>query len=430
MTTNRIIEIFEKMALPFKDKEGGPKVYEIANLVKNINLTREYLPGQGLIVNKQDNPRIVLVTHMDLINKFQKGFSQEERRIYEIGENSSGEEVIIGALDNTITNSIAFLVMEKLIENGITDIELFFSEGEEVGFHGMTGYLKAYPEKSENTFFVNLDVTNEGYGKDYSLEYDMPNFYIFKQIQEILQEKNGFCTGDRVCDDTDAVLRANCSGFSFCLPTGKTIHSYKNNAPLSSLEKYSDSLYLILKELKFEESFENNFKGEYLKLATKTNSFKKLKKVIKKKEKKAEKKRKSYFDNYFRGSTTRSSHGIQKSLFSDYHYEIVDDDSLIGFDEIPPSTVSEYEYEIPEEDPESPLEDFSKKVIETLVSAGVDSDLIFSFFWEHILRMEGFSLQELMYASNTRDLAEFIVDHLETNGLISEMQSEFYIFQF
>ena len=84
----------------------------------------------------------------------------------------------------------------ELLSKGISDVELLLSEGEEVGFIGMDGYLKKYSDKSDKTFFVNLDVTNEGFKKYGSIEYDRPNFSMLKQVQGLLKDQKMFFTGD------------------------------------------------------------------------------------------------------------------------------------------------------------------------------------------------------------------------------------------
>jgi hypothetical protein len=424
--TKKIIDLFIDIALPFKDNEGGAKAYTIAEILKDYK--REYIPGQGMIINKQENPRIVLVSHMDLIKKFHNGFSQENRRICSFEKDSKDRDLIVGALDNTITNSIAILTFLKLIENGISDIELFLSEGEEVGFNGMTDYLENNKDKSKNTFFINLDVTNEGYGKDYSLEYDSPNFEILKDIQDILKDKNGFVTGDRVCDDTDAILKKNCAGFSFCLPTLKTIHSWKNQALIESLEPYMDSLYLILKNLNLSEDKFKNFDSDYIKLALKTNSLKKLHKKIKKKEKKEREKYKSYLSsfssNYSSNSyDTRRKFNRTRSLFGDIPDS---NEDLIGFDESP----FDYEIEVEDLEEESELEIFSRKLVDLLVLNNIDSDLILSFFMERVIKMEGFSYQDLLYVTTNKDISDYIINILERENFISIMTEDFFIFNF
>jgi len=284
--TEEIISFFKEISKPFKDREGGPKLEIIQRFLEGQNISSEYIPNIGLIINKQDNPDIVVVSHMDLINKFQKGF--ENGTICNIDE-----EFITGALDNTITNAISLLVFkELLLEDNSLNIELFLSEGEEVGLIGMTNYLNEYIEKSKNTFFINLDVTNDGYGTDMSVEYDKPDFNTVKKVQEVLNDLNYHIQGERFCDDMDSINEKKCAGFSFCLPTIKNIHSYKNKAKLESIDNYFYGLKRLILNLKKEENYET-FNSIYMKYALKSKNEKKFKKKI---DKKKEESRKSLWE--------------------------------------------------------------------------------------------------------------------------------------
>lgn len=239
----KILETFGLFCQPYKDEKGGPKLEAVSNFLENIS--KEWVPGIGLIVNKQENPKKVVVSHMDLIKTFRKGFA--ENKTFEIVD---GE--VVGALDNTITNAVlAEIIIELRDTDALQDIEFLFSEGEEVGMIGMKNYLKAHKQRVEKAFFINLDVTNEGYDKHVSLEYDKPNFSVIKQFQRLIGEHSHF-TGDRVCDDTDAIIRADCHGLSVCLPTSNTIHSYKNKCRIESLSIYKEALKILILDGEFD----------------------------------------------------------------------------------------------------------------------------------------------------------------------------------
>jgi hypothetical protein len=276
----KIIELFSEIAKPFKDKEGGPKQEIIQAWLNERGLRNEYIPGVGKVINQVDNPRVILVSHMDLIKKFQKGF--EENKVYEIIQSKKGKDLIQGALDNTITNAVALLALEHIVGEGIADIEVVLTEGEEVGMVGMTNYIKMFPDKSSNTFFVNLDVTNEGWGKHFSVEYDKPNYHMLKQVQGILSEHKSFFTGSRVCDDIDAVNSADCCGFSYCLPTKDIIHSYKNKARVDSLSGYLEGLIKILINLDHVEEMNTTFHSWHVKKALEIDSFEVFQEELKK----------------------------------------------------------------------------------------------------------------------------------------------------
>lgn len=261
-----ITELFELISKPIEDKVGGEKLFIMREWLHANNVESEWIPGIGLIVNKQDNPRITLVSHMDLIKKFQKGFAKNET--FEVDS-----KFITGALDNTLTNVMSLLLIKELVSDKNSDIEFFFSEGEEVGLVGMNNYLKEFPEKSKNTFFVNLDVTNDGWGKAVSLEYDKPDFETIKQLQNILASYNIHYQVERVGDDMSAIVRKGYKGFSYCIPTKGVIHSYKNKCKINLIEEFYNSLKDLILSLKIEHEY-SVFDSDYFDLAIKEKTFK------------------------------------------------------------------------------------------------------------------------------------------------------------
>jgi len=298
---DKIISLFGDIAKPFVDKEGGEKLIAIQQWLNERNINNEYTPGVGLIVNKIENPRLILVSHIDLIKKFQKGFTNENK--FEVLEE---EGIVRGALDNTITNASALLALEELIDNGISDIELFLSEGEEVGSTGMSAYIKEYKNKSLKTFFVNLDVTNDGWGKSVSIEYDRPDFKTVKSVQKLMNVVSNYhFQGDRVGDDIDAVNSAKCHGFSFCLPTKGTIHSYKNYATLESVHLFYENLIVLLKYFEKQKKYKR-FNAYNFDKALETKTYKDFKKILKKEEERYS------FDNIF--DTAYTGYSV-----NDYH---------------------------------------------------------------------------------------------------------------
>lgn len=271
---NKIVKTFINLAKPYENnkKNNNFKLEYIQSFFSSKNIPFEYIPGQGLIVNKQEKPRLVCVSHIDLINLFNLEFctknNEEDIAFNDLIDSMCLEEssisvegicvihngFISGALDNTITNAVALLVCEELISNGINDIEFFFSEMEEIGLKGMKNYLNSNLKKSKNTFFVNLDVTNEGFHTHISVEFDKTRMRVLKHLVAKLNKEHVYFTGQRFCDDIDAVIASNCNGLSFCLPTNGNIHSYKNKAKLSSLVPYKEGLYEILSTLKFNKN--------------------------------------------------------------------------------------------------------------------------------------------------------------------------------
>jgi len=91
-------------------------------------------------------------------------------------------------------------------------------------------------------FFINLDVTNDNWKHLTSVEMDEPIY----EVIHFLKDKFEGITTERVGDDLCEVVSAGYKGFSFCLPTKKTIHSWKNKTTLNHLETYINQLkYLI-----------------------------------------------------------------------------------------------------------------------------------------------------------------------------------------
>jgi hypothetical protein len=268
---SEVISLFSDILKPHIQGEGGLKLLALKEFLEKHNISYEYDGKIGLIINKQDNPRLVCVSHMDLITTFSRGAAEGKTFLVK-------GDLIGGALDNTITNAASLISYLHLLKEGVTDIELLLSEGEEVGLVGMRNYIKTYNQKSKKTFFVNLDVTNDGWGKDVSIEFDKPNFDLIKQFQEIGKGFDLYFTPNRFCDDTDAILDADCNGLSICLPTANIIHSYNSCATLKSLENYSNYLLKILMELKPPKDFNKKAisKSEFAK-ALEVKKFKELK---------------------------------------------------------------------------------------------------------------------------------------------------------
>lgn len=244
MKKEKILELFTTLCKGYKDEDpNSPKLLAIQDWMKERGMTYNYIPDVGLFSNIDihNPPKIIIMAHIDLIPLFSKGF--ENNRMPVITDTH-----VIGGLDNTICNAVALLVFEELIKRSVTNVGLFLSEGEEVGCDGARNFLRYTRKFLQNTFFVNLDVTNEGYGLSGSFEYDEPNPAICRQLVNQFKDTM-FYTQERVCDDTDMVNAAELNGFSYCLPTKDNIHSYKNKAKLKSLEPYAEGLLWLAQHL-------------------------------------------------------------------------------------------------------------------------------------------------------------------------------------
>lgn len=407
-----IIELFKEIALPFKDKEGGLKADKIIEILNRDNIPCEYVPDKGIFVNKLKKPRIMILSHIDLIGKFRKGFlEQKVSEIISANDNKFEKELIVGALDNTITNAISLLVFKELYKVD-KNIMLFLTEGEEIGSTGLKNYLKSKKNASD-IFFINLDVTNEGWKQNGSVEYDRPNFYILNQLKNILKDLNIFFTGERVGDDIDAVNRFDCNGFSFCLPTYDTIHSYKNKAFTDTLVPYAESLYKMSLELKFEESPKKNMSSYAVKKALEFDSKEEFDKEMNKKEM-----------NY-----TRNSNSIGQRYWgwgSEDPFSMEEDEDLN-------KRIRETDFLI--KDPLDFEMESSDKINEILAFRGVDSDLIYAFIFEKLATGEYFHLNDFDIVCKKHnkegelELSMQLIQDFKKEGLITEISFNNYMFK-
>lgn len=240
-----ILNIFEKILKPYKNHYGGEKLNAIKKIL-NIKYKLKYYSGIGLIVNKQKTPNIIILSHIDLINKFNNKLLNN-KKLFSIDDN-----FLIGALDNSITNAVLISILMETNYEKFNNIEIVFTESEEIDFSGISNYLKKYINKSKNALFINLDVTNEGFleNKSISLEYDKCNSKKLKKIiekckKEILY-KELHLTNNRESDDIDIIVKNNLLGFSICIPTDEKIHSLKNKIKLNKLEKYKENIKKII----------------------------------------------------------------------------------------------------------------------------------------------------------------------------------------
>ena len=126
----------------------GEKQLVMMNILKEFN--PELIDGMGILIKGESSGkrvRKVIVSHFDLVHPFERGFA--EGRTIEI----TPEDVVYGALDNTITNAV---LMNEILENGLPiDTDILFSDGEESGMWGMSAFLEANREDVPNMFFTS-----------------------------------------------------------------------------------------------------------------------------------------------------------------------------------------------------------------------------------------------------------------------------------
>lgn len=257
----KLYDMFNKIALPFNNNrslDNNSKESKILELLKDEGAF--YENGIGIIVPCRNKPKKLIVSHIDLVGNFNRGFF--ENRTFEIKDDK-----LVGALDNTLTNSLLILAIKELIKDNILDeVEFLFTEGEESGLTGMSNYLHNYYKEKDSPFVINLDVTNDNTHTFASVEFDFPSSNICKQIFN--HNNNVGFTNRRFTDDTSAVLYYSTKAFSFCVPTWNYCHTYDSYCLISSLEPYYNTLLFLIKDLdvsKYENDL-NILNNESIKL--------------------------------------------------------------------------------------------------------------------------------------------------------------------
>lgn len=457
---HEIIRLFSDISKPFNNGKGE-KEKVILDILAPYNAVYEEKIGIR-IPSIKETPDIVVVSHIDLISTFNKGFAKD--KIYSLGRTPDKGDIIIGALDNTITNAVVMLSLIKLREEGLAqNVEFLFTEGEEIDLLGMKAYLKKYGNKP---FFINLDVTNDNQDKHISLEYDEPSWKISKQIKK-LSKNNDFTVGftkERVGDDTDAVLEAKGKGFSYCLPTWKTIHSYKNYTLIKNLVPYYEGLNSLLTELDVSDC---SYDMVY-------SSFKKALKCKKKKEfealeviakKEYDETRKSYSGygkgNYYGGYTSHtgyhgrlpdySTHSKSKGDPWQKNFDVVDnipDSSGRLFFDYRDGALTEEEmliqlskdYSLNEDNVDDDFKgDFGdlelREKYKYIVSALADYDIEINpegekFFKENLETRSQWSIDDLSYAIGSIDISCKIIEALDDYYIIKEVDKDSGVYFF
>lgn len=310
----KIIEVFGYLCQTF-DNGKGQKEANLLEILKEHNPV--YVDTVGIVIPSITETRIVCSSHIDLISSFQKGFLNEKKYSLLVQKEINS---VVGALDNTITNAILVLVIEKLRKKGLAqDVEFVFTEGEETDMHGMNNYME---QKGITPFYINLDVTNDNYKYFGSVEYDKPSWTVCKQIKKNL--KVGLTT-ERVDDDLDVVMKRKGRGFSYCLPTLNTIHSYKNSTPVDKLVPYMEGLSFLLSDLDVSDS-EQDF--EYLKIS-KAIKFEDKNEMLAKEAKK--KKKEDAKPKYTSGSGYSYSKSSSTTYSNFKRYDSFDDSEVEEF---------------------------------------------------------------------------------------------------
>ena len=290
-STEEVINIFEQISLPFNGGNFKRKLFEKIFELAEVN--GEWRDDIGYVVFSKKRTTRTVVSHMDLISPFNRGFAKG--RVYKIEEDK-----LIGALDNTFTNAV---VINSMLNNLSNETTYLFTLDEETSQHAIRDYMKLFGTEQ---FIINLDITNEGMKNNMAIEYDEPSWEICKQIEKNMDSP--FFTKNRVCDDMDEVVKANGFGFSYCVPSGKSIHSYNNYTYLNKIKPYIDGLDFLIHDLCLD-CYDHNIKYIGINKALKCSS---LKKLIKKDKRKPVKSK-------YGGSSRDTGYSTHDNFDREYH---------------------------------------------------------------------------------------------------------------
>jgi len=240
--TKLVLSRFNQLGLTTRDNKKQNMIIQMGeSLGLHVNSTE--VEDMGIYMTHKDEsindvPEIIFVSHFDLVYPFEKGF--KEHRVFDLFENGD----ISGALDNTITNAA---LLEAVSQNGglPKGVALFFSNGEESGMWGVNNFfhnsreIETFDRIKNETFFINLDVTNDQYEQNISIEYDCK--IVLKKELDLLNS-NELRLGVqyvRYADDMSVILGKGMQGYSACLPTIGNCHSYKSTTTIDKIQEYT-----------------------------------------------------------------------------------------------------------------------------------------------------------------------------------------------
>ena len=247
VSTQGIIDTFEALCVPF-DQECERREFYLS-IFHSAGIDAYWDDSMGVIIPPEKKLKKTIVSHMDLIKVFNKGFRKGKVIT------SLDDIKLTAALDNTITNAV---LIKSLLTKRDKNTAYLFTLDEETHQYAMRDYMKKFGTKQ---FVVNLDVTDVGISQfgnkesDVSIEFDEPNWSICKQLEGGLV--NPSIQKERECDDLDEVVKAGGYGFSYCLPTGNNIHSYKNWCFVDSIQPYYNGLNFIIHKLDTSDKDKN-----------------------------------------------------------------------------------------------------------------------------------------------------------------------------
>lgn len=246
-----IFNIYNKICFPYSVKRlfNDCKKEAILNLLKHNGINYEVKDKIGILIPSKKEATTLLVNHYDLIPSFDKGFILGKGLV--VNKNKA-----VGALDNTIVNSI---VLDLLIKDLIPDnVECLFTDEEELGYYGAKRYIECFKQEKKHLNVINLDTTEEWKRKE-SLYGSFEIVANSKSVVSICKEFKGLSFLMKEYDyddDLTPFLNNGFKGFSFCLPTLGDVHKYSNSTKLDYIKNYSKGLLKILtsKTIVFKKS--------------------------------------------------------------------------------------------------------------------------------------------------------------------------------
>ena len=246
MNTNYTPAVLEMFSAIAKTTSDNQKQDEIMSICSNLGLEVLNIKDAGIYVSNKDSQfdiDLLFVSHFDLVPTFERGFAKNKD--FFVDDNGT----VSGALDNTLTNAA---LLQAVIENGCLpkNVGILFTDGEESGLWGMKNFFKylkglsLFESFKENIFFVNLDVTNDQYDKDISIEYDCKT--VLDEECKFLNELdvNLGIQHNRFLDDTTAILSAGCQGYSACIPTQNYCHIYDSSTTEMKVSEFTRFLIM------------------------------------------------------------------------------------------------------------------------------------------------------------------------------------------
>jgi len=287
--------------------EMSSKELAIVSILDENNIEYIFDKEIGIIVPNEDKFETIIDSHIDLIPQFNK-FATESSTPFQLEKGD-----IIGPLDNNITN---ISLLHNLINEDLTS-SCVFSRGEESGMWGFKKFIEKYKsEFPKNVTMMVLDVTNEAYETNISIECDLmedkdilqfkldsnnikmesykklkneinnipderiiemmieskikPNVDVGKalilkhKLNAIVEKGDYAFTTEREGDHTDVILEynqnkleadPNITCISYCIPTDNNMHSLLNTTTETKLEVFTNKMIDTISMMKDREYF-------------------------------------------------------------------------------------------------------------------------------------------------------------------------------